>query len=166
MILSKLYEISERYRNLEDLLDNPELENAKGDIERSLDSINEEFNVKAENIAKMIKSKGTDIKGLEEEIKRLQDRKKVTENKVLNLKLYLFDHMKILKKEKINGKLFTLSIRKNPPAVNVIDEDAIPQKYKIPQPYKLDKTAILEDLKQEVKIDGVEIKQSTSLSIR
>ncbi|MCI1995655.1 siphovirus Gp157 family protein [Clostridium luticellarii] len=164
--MAKLYEISKRYKNLDELLDNPELEDAKKAIEQSLNKIDEEFDIKAENIAKIIKSREIDSKGLDEEIKRLQARRKAVGNQIANLKGYLFEHMQMLRKNKIKGNLFTLSIKKNAPAVNIIDEEAVPEKYKIPQPDKLDKVAILEDLKKEIEINGAEIKQTTTLSIR
>ena len=164
--MAKLYEISDRYKNLDELLDNPELEDAKEAIRKALDGVNEEFDTKAESVAKIIKSKEVDSKGLDEEIKRLQARKKAIESQKDSLKDYLYEHMKALNKKKIKGKLFTLSIQKNGPSVNVIDESAVPGQYKIPQPPKLDKKAILTDLKRDKKIDGVEIKQGTSLRIR
>ena len=164
--MDKLYEISERYRNLEELLDNPDLENIKEEIEKSLNAINEEFDLKAENIVKFIKSKEMFVTGVKEEIKRLESRKKVEENQIENLKAYLFEHMKDLNKKKIKGSLFTLSIQKNPASVLINDEILIPNKYKISQPDKIDKKAILADLKQNIKVEGAEIKQGVGLRIK
>lgn len=78
----------------------------------------------------------------------------------------MFEHMEMLGKQKIKGSLFTLSIRKNAPTVIVTDEEAVPERYKIPQPYKLDKITMLKDLKKNLKINGAEIKRTVSLSIR
>jgi hypothetical protein len=164
--MDKLYEISDRYKNLEELLDNPELENIKEEIGKSLDSVNEEFEIKAENVAKIIKSKEVYVKGLDEEIKRLQDRKKTEENQIANLKFYLFEHMKLLKKDKIKGNLFTLSIKKAPPKVVVEDEKMIPKQYWIPQPSKLLKKDMLDALKNNIKIPGAKLEQGTTLGIR
>ncbi|MCH3962959.1 MAG: siphovirus Gp157 family protein [Clostridium sp.] len=162
--MSKLYEISERYRNIQELLDNPELHDE--DIKKALDSIGEEFDTKAENVAKVISSMSADAEGIKKEIERLQERKKAVENRVKGLKGYIYEQMQATGKKKIKGTLFTLAIQKNAPSVNVVDEDVVPEQYKIPQPSKLDKKAILEDLKQDKKINGVEIKQGTSLRIR
>jgi len=164
--VDKLYEISERYKNLEELLDNPDLENMKEEIEKSLDAVNEEFDLKAENITKFIKSKEVYVLGLKEEIERLQARKKTEENQILNLKSYLFEHMRALNKQKIKGNLFTLSLQNNPASIAINNENVIPGKYRIPQPDKIDKKAILNDLKQNIKIDGVEMKQGQGLRIR
>ncbi|BAH07965.1 siphovirus Gp157 family protein [Clostridium kluyveri] len=162
--MSKLYEISERYKNIQVLLDNPELPNEE--IKKALDNIGEEFDTKAENVAKVISSMNSDADGIKKEIERLQERKRVVENRVKGLKTYIYEQMQSTGKKKIKGILFTLAIQKNAPSVNVINEDVVPEQYKVPQPYKLDKKAILEALKQDIKIDGVEIKQGTSLRIR
>lgn len=162
--MSKLYEISERYKNIQVLLDNPELPNKE--IKKALDNIGEEFDTKAENVAKVISSMNSDADGIKKEIERLQERKRVVENRVKGLKTYIYEQMQSTGKKKIKGILFTLAIQKNAPSVNVINEDVVPEQYKVPQPYKLDKKAILEALKQDIKIDGVEIKQGTSLRIR
>jgi vacuolar-type H+-ATPase subunit I/STV1 len=162
--MSKLYEISERYKNIQVLLDNPELPN--GEIKKALDNIGEEFDIKAENVAKVISAMNSDTDGIKREVERLQERKRTIENRVKGLKTYIYEQMQALNKKKIKGKLFTLSIQKNSPSVSVIDEGAVPGQYKIPQPPKLDKKAILTDLKRDKKIDGVEIKQGTSLRIR
>lgn len=164
--MSKLYEISERYKNLEDLLDNPELENIKEELEKSIDSIQEEFDLKAENIAKFIKSLEVDSKGLKEESQRLQSRKKTVDNRISSLKEYLFEHMQALNKNKIKGKIFTLSIQNNPISVEITNEKAIPEKYIVPQETKFDKKALLKDLKNDVLIDGVDVKQTQGLRIR
>lgn len=162
--MAKLYEISDRYKNIQELLDNPDLPEV--DILQALSKIDEEFDTKAENIAKLISALNSDIDGMAKEIKRLQNRKSVMEHRADDLKSYIYEHMKAIKKKKIKGKLFTLSIQKNGPSVNVIDESAVPGQYKIPQPPKLDKKAILTDLKQGVEVNGVEMKQGTSLRIR
>lgn len=162
--MSKLYEISERYKNIQVLLDNPELPN--GEIKKALNEIDEEFDLKVENVAKVISAMNSDSDGIKKEIERLQERKRIVENRVKGLKNYIYEQMQTTGKKKIKGTLFTLAIQKNAPSMNVINEDDVPEKYKVPQPYKLDKKAILADLKQDVKIDGVEIKQSTSLRIR
>ncbi|WP_446898139.1 siphovirus Gp157 family protein [Clostridium sp. LBM24168] len=162
--MSKLYEISARYKNIQELLDNPECSDEN--VKKALDSIGEEFDTKAENVAKVISSMSVDTEGIKKEIERLQERKKAVENKVSGLKNYIYEHMQATGKKKIKGTLFTLSIQKNTPSLNVIDEDAVPVQYKIYQASKLDKKAILQDLKQGKKIGGVEIKQSTSLRIK
>lgn len=160
----KLYELTENYLNLQELLENPEVPQEL--ITNALDQVGEELEVKAENIAKLIKTLEVDIAGFKEEEKRLSDRRKSLENKVKNLKEYLDRAMKATGKTEFKGKLFSFNIQKNAPGVSIIDEKLIPKEYLIEQAPVIDKKAILNDLKNGEDIPGVEIKQTESLRIR
>ncbi|WP_338432311.1 siphovirus Gp157 family protein [Clostridium tyrobutyricum] len=162
--MSKLYDIGSRYRNIQELLDNPKFPNEE--IKKTFDGIDEEFNIKVENITKFIRSMKVDAEGINDEIKRLQDRKRVLENRVEALKRYVYDQMNSVGKKKIQGKLFTLAIQKNPKQVIVRDSKSIPQKYLVPQEPKIDKELILQDIKIGMKVNGVDITQNESLRIR
>lgn len=162
--MSKLYDIGSRYRNIQELLDNPKFPNEE--IKKTFDGIDEEFNIKVENITKFIRSMKVDVEGINNEIKRLQDRKRVLENRVEALKRYVYDQMNSVGKKKIQGKLFTLAIQKNPKQVIVRDSKSIPQKYLVPQEPKIDKELILQDIKIGMKVNGVDITQNESLRIR
>ena len=160
----KLYELTENYLNLQELLENPEV--PQDLITSALEQVGEELEVKAENIAKLIKSLEVDIAGFKEEEKRLSDRRKSLENRVKNLKEYLDGAMKATGKTKFKGKLFSFNIQKNAPGVSILDEKLIPKEYLIEQAPVIDKKAILNDLKNGEDIPGVEIKQTESLRIR
>ncbi|AND84395.1 hypothetical protein GTH52_06885 [Clostridium tyrobutyricum] len=162
--MSKLYDIGSRYRNIQELLDN--LEFPDEEIKKAFDGIDEEFNIKVENIAKLIRSMKVDVEGINDEIKRLQDRKRVLENRVETLKRYVYDQMNSIGKKKIQGKLFTLAIQRNPKQVIVKDSKSIPGKYLVPQEPKIDKKLILQDIKIGVEVNGVDIAQNESLRIR
>ncbi len=162
--MSKLYDIGSRYRNIQELLDNLEFPNEE--IKKAFDGIDEEFNIKVENIAKLIRSMKVDVEGINDEIKRLQDRKRVLENRVETLKRYVYDQMNSIGKKKIQGKLFTLAIQRNPKQVIVKDSKSIPGKYLVPQEPKIDKKLILQDIKIGVEVNGVDIAQNESLRIR
>jgi hypothetical protein len=158
-----LYDLTANYKNLLDLLDNPEV--PQNIIEQSLNEVAEEIEVKAENIAKLIKSIDIDAKALKEEEQRLASKRKTLENRTEYLKKYLEAGMRATSKEKIKGKFFSLAIQKNAPSVNVIDESKIPENY-FTITKKLNKEVILEELKSGKTILGAELKQSQSLRIR
>lgn len=162
--MAKLYELTEHYNNLLELINNEEV--PKELIEKALSEVNEEFEVKAENIAKLIKSLEVDVNGYKEEEKRMSTQRKYLENKISNLKEYLDGSMKALDKQKIKGKVFTLAIQKNPPSVEILNLECIDNKYLIPQDPTVDKKAILEDLKNNIEVTGATIKQTESLRIR
>lgn len=160
----KLYELTESYLNLQELSENPEVPQEL--ITSALEQVGEELEVKAENIAKLIKTLEVDITGFKEEEKRLSNRRKSLENRVKNLKEYLDGAMKATGKTKFKGKLFSFNIQPNLPGVEVLDEKLIPKKYFVNQAPVLDKKTILKDSKNGEDIPGVKIIQTESLRIR
>lgn len=160
----KLYELTESYLNLQELSEKPEVPQEL--ITSALEQVGEELEVKAENIAKLIKTLEVDITGFKEEEKRLSNRRKSLENRVKNLKEYLDGAMKATGKTKFKGKLFSFNIQPNLPGVEVLDEKLIPKKYFVNQAPVLDKKTILKDSKNGEDIPGVKIIQTESLRIR
>ncbi|MDS1004976.1 siphovirus Gp157 family protein [Clostridium sporogenes] len=161
--MAKLYELTQNYNNLLDLVDNPEV--PKEVLEESLNQIHEEMDTKLENVAKVIKSIEVDAKGLKEEEKRLADRRKSLESRITNLKQYAENSMKAVGVKKIKGKVFTLGMQKNVPSVAITEEENIPEEYFAIEK-KLVKKDILEALKKGIEIPGATIKQTESLRIR
>lgn len=154
----KLYEIVEAYQNLS------ELEESE-DIKKALDVISDEFDVKAENIVKVIRNMEADEKALRDEEIRLADKRKSIGNKKENLKEYLFSSMRAIGKPKMKAGIFNINIQKNPQSIKIIDENIIPDKYKIVS-YKLDKKQLKEDIKDGLKIEGAELVQTEGIRIR
>jgi hypothetical protein len=87
--MAKLYEITQRYQNLELLLDNGD-ENIKQALLEGLNEIKEEFNEKALNLVKYIKNIDADIESFKNEEKRLSERRKILENQKESIKEYLY----------------------------------------------------------------------------
>lgn len=154
----KLYEITDAYLNIADMEETEE-------VNKSLDIIQDEFDKKAENIIKVIKNIEADAKALKDEADRLSDKRKRLEKKKEDLKEYLFYNMRATNTKKIKAGIFDINIQKNPPSIKILDENTIPDKYKI-FTFKPDKKQLKEDLKNGVKITGVSLEQSESLRIR
>ena len=163
--MAKLYEITERYQNLELLLDNAD-ENIMQVLLDGLNEIKEEFNEKALNLVKYIKNIESDIEGFKSEEKRLSERRKTLENQKESIKEYLYTEMNKINQKKVDLGLFKLNIQNNPASVNILDEKLIDKKYLIEQEPKIDKKAILNDLKNNVDVKGCEIHQGESLRIK
>lgn len=161
--MAKLYELTEQYSNLMELLDNPEVPQEM--LEESLNKINDQLDVKLENIAKVIKSIEVDAKGIRGEEKRLADRRRSLENRMDNLKEYVEGAMKATGAKKVNGKVFTLNIQKNALSVEITDEKVIPEEC-FETEKKLVKKKVLEAHKEGREVPGVVIKQTESLRIR
>ncbi|EIA7480130.1 siphovirus Gp157 family protein [Listeria monocytogenes] len=159
--MSTLYSIQGKYQQLLNLAEqlDPEL------LKDTLESIDDELETKAENVAFVIKELEGQSLILEKETKRLAERKNTINNNVKRLKQSLFDAMITANKQKIKTDLFTLDIRKNPPSLIVEDESKL-LNYLIEQPKKLDKTKLGDDLKKGIEVPGAKIIQTERLQIR
>lgn len=154
----KLYEIVDAYQNLSDL-------ELTEDIKKALDVIKDEFDVKAENIVKVLKNMEADEKALRDEEIRLADKRRAISTKKENLKEYLFSSMRAIGKPKVKAGIFNINIQKNPQSIKIIDENIIPEKYKIAS-YCIDKKQLKEDIEQGLKIKGAELIQTEGIRIR
>lgn len=161
----KLYELTENYQKVLELMEGEE--NAQTLID-TLECIDAEIDSKADSIAKVSRYVNSDITALDDEIKRLQSRKKALENNDKNLKEYLKTQMEKINKDKIKGTLFTISIQKNPPSMVITDKEKIPAKFidVIPSTTAVNTTALKAALKNGEEIEGAELTQGTSLRIR
>ncbi|OQP13181.1 siphovirus Gp157 family protein [Geobacillus thermoleovorans] len=158
----KLYELTENYTKLLEMAEEMDTDA----IVDTLEALQEAIEDKAENIAKLIRNLEADVKVIRDEEKRLAERRQVIENKIERLKSYLQEQLEIAGIEKVKRPTITVSIRKNPPSVDVIDETLIPADFLIPQPAKVDKRAILERLKNGEHVPGAALKQTKGVQIR
>ncbi|MCR3759199.1 siphovirus Gp157 family protein [Clostridium felsineum] len=159
----QLYKLAENYKNLLELLEDETI--PQDIIQKSLAEVGGNIEDKAENIAKLIKSLDADAKALKEESKRLSDRQHAMENRSKSLRKYLEDNLKILNKDKVKTKLFTIAMQKNAPVMKVLDKDKIPENYFIVTK-EIQRTEILKALKKGEKVPGAKLQQSESLRIR
>lgn len=128
----KLYDITQEYLTVLEMFDSDEVDEQA--IKDTLESIEDEFETKAENYGKIIRNLEATILGIKEEEKRLADRKKSIEKKIDFLKMNLFEAMKKTGKTKFNTGLFNFSICKNGgkvPIVLNVDANDLPKKFSI-----------------------------------
>jgi len=160
--MATLYELTDRYRNVLEIagmLDEEQLQEA-------LQAIDDEIEVKADGYAKVMKELEMQENAIQEEVKRLSERKKHIKNNRDRMKESLANQMEILSKRKIKTDLFSFNIQANPPSLNVLDDRDIPKEFYIEQEPKLDRRELLQTLKRGDVIKGVEIKQTEGLRIR
>ena len=91
----------------------------------------------------------------------------------ISVKISVSRLLKIIKRyiiticaEKIKTEKFTIYVQNNPPKVEIQDDADIPYTYYVEQKPKLDKIALMDDLKRGKKVKGAEITQSKSVRIR
>lgn len=85
---------------------------------------------KRDSVARYMSHLENQVQLAKDEIKRLQDRKSEFEGAVDKLKAYTVQVMEGLGVKKMEGNVVTLSLRKCPASVEVIDETAVPANYK------------------------------------
>lgn len=170
--MSNLYELSSEMMELENLLSVMEEAEANEEeikeVEQIRNIVKEELEKKSSGVVFLAKNLNSDIIAIKEEIKRLQDLKKVKTNKLERIKNFAKEYMEISGIKRVETPLGNLSIRKTKPGVNILDESRIPQEYiKTKIEESIDKTLLLSDLQEGLVLDGVaEIKQGTSLTIK
>uniref|UniRef100_UPI0030F45EEF siphovirus Gp157 family protein n=1 Tax=Staphylococcus aureus TaxID=1280 RepID=UPI0030F45EEF len=158
-----LFNLTNNYKQVYDLIAEQGDEQLLND---TLDSINEALEDKADGYVSVIKSLESDNKAIDDEIKRLQQRKTTNKNGIDRLKESLKVSMESIGKTKFKTALNSYNIQNNPPSLNVIEEKHIPSDFWLSQAPKLDKKSLLKHIKENNDVDGVEIKQTQSLRVR
>lgn len=156
-----LYELSNAYQNVLDMQEDMDEEIFLD----TLSSIEEPLNEKVENIARFIKNLEAEAEMFKKESQKLSEKATMRTNKAKRLKEYLQDSMETVGKDKVKGELFTVAIQNNPPSVRLAD-DFKEQEYFIEVAPKIDRKAILADLKRGKEIAGAELQQTRSVRIR
>lgn len=164
--MSTIYELTDDFLRLLEMAEDPETDpQAFAD---TLEGLEYEIEVKAENYAKVIKQLDSDAAGLDAEIKRLQAKKSAIANSQDRMKKTLEGAMIATGKVKFKTDLFSFNIQKNPPSVELDEEhlELIPIEYLIPQDPKPDKKRMLAELKEGKELGFARLKQTESLRIR
>jgi hypothetical protein len=161
----KLYELTEEFNRLESMVEDIDSEQDSSAFTQLWDEINGKFEDKAESTACVIRNLEAQAKAIEEEEKRLRSRRKALEGGADRLKTHLESHMTINGIPKITGKLFTISIQKNPPALKV-DQASLPDDWWIIK-REPDNSRIKEALRTGATVvQGAWLEQGQSLRIR
>ena len=163
--MSTLYELKEEYKRIAEMLYEEEIDEQC--ILDTLESIEGEIEDKADNYAKIIKEMKADSEAIKIEKKRLEERQRSFDNRILFLKNNLEQMMKETGKTKFKTSLFSFSIQKNGGLAPLwVDEDYsnIPQKYLKIEP---DNTKIRQALDNGEKISFARYEErGESLRIR
>jgi hypothetical protein len=145
---------------------------ALGDVEGelvvkdTLDAIAGEFKTKAEAIVHVSLNLGGDVDAIDGEIKRLQERKQVIQNRDKALREYLRENMEAAQISKISCPLFTITLAAGRALVVIDDETELPDEMvDVHTEIKPNKAKILDALKSGKAVAGASLGQSKS-SIR
>lgn len=116
--MSSLYELTGFYLQLAEMLDDPTTDQES--FQETMEAISDAIEVKADNYAKIIRNTEESIESIENELKRLTERKTSLKNNVKRMKDNLQDCMIATGKRKFKTDLFSFSIQKNGGKIPVI----------------------------------------------
>jgi len=164
-----LYQLTGKYLALVDQLADMDLDaqTVADTIEAS--GITDEIAVKAQGVEMVARTLEAHNPAIDAEIERLQALKKQRANAAAYLRKYLLHNMQATGITKIETPLFKLSVRDNPPAVEIYEPGLIPAEYmkqKPPPPPEPDKTAIKDAIKAGQDVPGAKLTQGKRLEIK
>lgn len=159
--MPSLYELTQGVQQLQDLLELGEIDDQV--FRDTLDAM--DIETKVENICKVLKNLQAQADMYKAEKDRLAERQKTAENGVKRLKDSLLAYMQVTNHKKVQAGVFTVS-KSSRQSVEVLYEDMLPDEFLIPQPAKVDKTAITKALKAGEAVAGAEFVTNEFVTIR
>jgi hypothetical protein len=168
--MTALYELTNNYLALAEKLADGDFDaqTIADTIEAS--GITDELATKAQGIEYVARGAEAHNAAIDAEIARLQALKAQRMRVAAGLRKYLLENMQRAGIERIDCPLFSISIRKNPPAVEIFDAPSIPAEYMVmPEPKPPvpapDKKAIAADIKAGKDVPGARLTQSMRLAV-
>ncbi len=162
-----LYELSQTYREALDVLTDPELDLPNEVIADTLEGLQGTLEDKAIAVAQFFKNLEATAVAIKEAEQRMSQRRKAIESRVASMKTYLKDSMESCGITRIESPWFALSIAKNPAAVDILDEDSLPDDFvEIVTTRKVDKIAIKQAIESGAEVPGAVLTRGTRLAIR
>lgn len=165
-----LYEITEAYREVYDLMDDPDVPDDA--IRNTLEGLDAVLEDKADNIVRMIRSIEADVNAMKTEYQAMKSKADRMNTRVTRLKEYLKDGMREAGKDKLKAGIFNLAIQQSAiPSVRIDDVAAVLEHADYIKPRKwdesdIDKTKLKEDLLAGVYVPGTQLVQGDHLRIR
>ena len=155
-----IYELTNTARYLYDLLEAGEIDEQT--LADSLESIGTDE--KCDSYCRIIRQLQADVEALKAEKERLDAKKRIAENAIERMKNALLAFAQA-SGGKVKTSLFSVSTRTSP-KTEILDPDAIPAAYKVPQPDKIATGEILKALKAGETIPGAALAESVSVVIK
>ena len=163
--MRKLYEIEADLANLIELDADRFCDGETGEIvsREAFDALQMEWDKKIEGVCLGYKNEDAEAKAIAAEIKALTERKKRHEKRAEGYKNFL---QTVLNGKKFETSKVAVSYRTTKDVVNVTNMALLPKEYlrfADPEP---DKVAIKEAIKSGKKVDGAELINKTSMSVK
>ncbi len=171
--MTALYAITNEYHNsfqeLRTMLENSELDEFTQNqvLHESLSHLHGQFDKKALNTAAFISNLKLELTSVKEVQDRLAKRSSMLTKQVLYLNNYLLEQLQVMNVTNLRNEQLTMAVKQNPCKVIIDDEDSVPPEFKeIISTIKISKTAIGEQLKAGIEIDGCRLERTHRLEIK
>ena len=158
-----LYEIAGQYRAVLEM--EPENDDELAAQMNALDELGGELTVKADNIVRYMRNLSSEADALKAEEDKLYQKRKAIENKHDRLKNYLAVQLYLAGIRELKAGIFKLRFQPTTPAISIIDESAIPEKFWIVK-REVSKASIKDAIKAGEEVPGIEIQRGETLVIR
>lgn len=163
----KLYEITGEILRAIELYNSVETDEDLQAAEEALNALQVSFNEKAVGVAKFVLNTEAQQSAVEHEIARLTDLREVLKKRSARFRQYLHQHMTATNTQEIDGTIFKIKVRKNPPFVVVEDELKVPDRYIRKRTItEIDKAAIKDAWKSGTGVAGTRVEQGTRVEIK
>jgi hypothetical protein len=159
-----LYEIHDHIAALFDTLDGADSPELRAEIESEINRYLEAEIRKVDGVASYLAHCEAQAGFAAQEIKRLQERKALWEQRFERVKQAAIAAMEECGAKKLEGRSSTLSLRACPPAVEILDEDLVPAEYKTSKTVvSIDKKALKATLEANAEIPGADLTYRNTL---
>lgn len=160
-----LYELVDEYRSASERMMDLEFDEAT--ITDTLEGLSGDLTTKMNNIAQMTRNFDSAVDAIKEAEKKMKQRRDSISKRAEWLHFYLKSNMERAGIKKIESPFFTISIRDNPPSVDIFDHTILPDEYQRIETVKTpDKTMIKDSIKSGKEVPGAKLSHSTRLDIR
>lgn len=165
--MATLYELSSEYARLMGELEFAETDEQREEIYAAIFAIDGDLADKADAYARIMRNKAGEAEMYKAEKQRFERLQRAAENAVERMKQRMYDSMRQTDTLEIPTPIGKWRRQLNNPSVEILDEAAVPAEFRIPQPDKIDKRAILDHYKATGElVDGVDIVRTEGVRFR
>lgn len=165
--MATLYKLNDEYARLMAELDFADTEEDAAHVWTEIDQIEASIADKADAYARILRNKQAEAEMYKAEKQRFEKLQKSAENAVERMKSVMLETMQLTGDQEMVTSIGKWRRQLNNPSVVIEDETAIPTDFRVPQPDKIDKVAILKHYKATGElVDGIDVVRTESVRFR
>ena len=162
-----LFDIASEYREQVAVLESLDIDEQT--LADTLESISGDLTVKSNNIAALCRNMEANASAIKDAEAQMAARRKALENRAKAMRRWLLTGMQVAGVSKIESPYFAITIKKNPPAVEVYEPGLVPAEYMKdppPPPPEIDKKLIAQAIKDGHDVPGCRLTQGERVDIK